>query len=423
MDLGVWQTTPILIVEKILFHTYKLILQEEHELVKKVYSKIFHYEANDFRIGDFKNSVLKGKIFNSERISFDEFSFLVKIKNNFLNINDLKYLNFKLNFTYRNVEFFLDQEYFRSIIAKYVLKSDQEKCIIAGGFFSKYALDKIQLDESFNKIIIDNDMNIFIYCPMPCFRKIMRYTNFLKSRTDCFLISNKKYCKVTEEPILIDINIPNVNVANVIRVITNENKILCFIFYYFVDLFKKDSKNVTKFPPVSSENILLRRHIELHTKYYYGYKGIKYLEKLDKSYVPTYIMQTNLVNSFDLDLCKIFYSFKSKSIYLHVSFFELFQKLCIRNNFILFNKDLNYAKSVLNKEIQSHLILRENNLTAYKGYLQSYTFQKQIFFYNRFLKYYLKFFFNIEDTDDLIKIIAFFNDINKFYVKNNVFLH
>ena len=116
MDLGVWQTTPILIVEKILFHTYKLILQEEHELVKKVYSKIFHYEANDFRIGDFKNSVLKGKIFNSERISFDEFSFLVKIKNNFLNINDLKYLNFKLNLTYRNVDFFLDQEYFRSII-------------------------------------------------------------------------------------------------------------------------------------------------------------------------------------------------------------------------------------------------------------------------------------------------------------------
>jgi hypothetical protein len=131
------------------------------------------------------------------------------------------------------------------------------------------------------------------------------------------------------------------------------------------------------------------------------------------------ITQFSMLNDFDFDFSKIFYSYKFDSVFVHIHLFEDFRNLSSTffPNYKI--KDLNVYKKKLNffYKCFSTIVceMREEHESCLKRNFWRYDL-------TRFIKYVFKGFFCYEETEEIIKIISFYEKpliqfLKKYYEK------
>ena len=315
------------------------------------------------------------------------------------------FLSLKILKVYENAEFSFDSKYLRKIIKDFVFKSDLEKCIIAGGFFSKYSkLEKIKSlipkssvypSSTYEEICNGHDTDIFIFCSRGTSshieKKIQKYSSHFQTRSDCKIISKKNVLYAST-----DLKIGRIT-AKSFRILTEKNEIFNFIFYGCSNIFHN---NLFFRKRYFSSIFLTEKKIEN--------LGEKRVLSENRRILFSYIIQTYLVNSFDLDLCKIFYSFKVNCVFIHISFFEQYQRICHKNGFSFILKDINYAKHHLKDKIKFLAKQKKFNGNTCSIYLNSYKYHRIFLDFDRFLRYVLKYFFDDSHTKEIKEIINYF---------------
>lgn len=111
----------------------------------------------------------------------------------------------------------------------------------------------------------------------------------------------------------------------------------------------------------------------------------------------------NVINNFDFDFCKIFYSYEKKSIFLHYRLFEEFDVLNLNYGFNIKPKYLNFYENYL-IDIRDRMILEEY-----------FSLDKNFIRYKlmRYVKYLFKGFYCKNQENCSANIVFFFENILK----------
>jgi hypothetical protein len=301
--------------------------------------------------------------FPLRRVSHKEFLFFDSINSDYINIT--KNNELLKDFAYKDVELNLDIKSMIDKVSKVILYGDLDKCIIAGGAFSKYVFDH-ELDNKYRGIFVElqsaSDVDIYIQ--------------------DCDKTLFNKYLLLF------------MNVYLLKPIVINEND------------YKYNS-----FKVMIADSFLLNM-IFVESKPIRGKKLLSVFE---------------LVVDFDFNLCKIFYSFKLESIFINVALFKTFHKLSsyqILNNVANVNyimRDLTlychiftgFKEFVNDLKLRCNIVSRErwkiNILATQRDYVYNLkTFIDTIFL--RTLKYYLKGFFLPAQKESIkLNILYFLN--------------
>jgi len=277
-------------------------------------------------------------------------------------INVTKHPSLLKNIIYKNIKLDMNITYLKNIVEMFVNKEDLDTCLIAGGFFTKYKIDD-QISIRFP--------NLF---------------SKLNAETD------------------IDIYL---NLADLSQ---------------FKDslTFNMNSKNIKTISEFYGKN-----------KNPYGFSSLKIETKKGEkiNFIASKINENyscfDHIRDFDLDHSKIFYFYKYDSIFIHVSFFEQFEKL---QSFFMNEKKR--KDEVLKKEKLSNKYLfkekfwgkkltKEDRLIVlnYFSFLRKFPAPKINFL--RFCKYCFKGFYSKENCEKYVELIDFF--INNGNIEANYF--
>ena len=206
---------------------------------------------------------------SSKQLSFECFNFLTIIDRDYINLTKFEKINDNPSpFVYENSKFNFDKKRLREIMCEFILPNDLEKSLIAGGFFSKYIANNaisVKFANLFKVLSKKSDIDIYISSSENNHNNYELYKSHLQSRK--FKIYD-------------DLN-------------GNDNQ-------YKFNCFKINTKNgeILNFVFVNDE-----------------------YQSRERS-------NFDLINEFDLDLSKIFYSYHFDSVYVHVSFFKQFRLIC-----------------------------------------------------------------------------------------------
>jgi len=148
----IWKKTPLVVFEKILYYTYIAFCKDprkDNDL--DFYTKDASCEYKPLYIPE-------------KSINFQDFSFLMNIDNGFVKVEPSSYDNFSQFLFYENVQLNFDKYKLRKIINKYILPYDKNKCVVMGGYFSKYHTTIISdnFPAMYNNIKKQCDVDIFM---------------------------------------------------------------------------------------------------------------------------------------------------------------------------------------------------------------------------------------------------------------------
>ena len=295
-------------------------------------------------------NLIDWKSLQESNLNEDEKNFVSKIDRNFINIT--KYKNLQKSLIYSQVEFDFDTQFLKNIVQEYVIEDDWYTCLVSGGHFSKYQQQSL-ISKSFpflfKSISNKSDIDVFIHS-----KNTKIYTNYLD-----FV---KRFAK----------------------------KVIC------------DDYNFWEGSPATVN------HAE--KKYF---KTLKVLNVKDQiiNYIFTSLNPIEVVSLFDFDYSKIFYAIKFESIFVHISFFKIFQLLCFKRGLIVKRFDFNKFKREIIYNLMAKLKKDDFNPRDLDRKDLKFIFSKFLYFVKYSLKGFCRF---KKERVENIKIIDFF--YRKLYV-------
>ena len=272
-------------------------------------------------------------------INFEEFFFLNKIENGFIDIESLNLT--KESATFKNMSYSFNKVYFRKIINELVCKRDKDFAVIMGGAFTKYKPNIIS--EKF-----------------PSIAKAIAG----KSDIDIYL-QNTSYKHYYRKFTMLGVEIISVH---------HSHEVLNYIFNTIKIRSNCEIINIIFISKNQYQKIIVFKG------------GDKVIEN------PTSI---DILNLFDYDICKIFYSFYFDKIFAFANLFEKYNEInskCATKTIV---KDLYLNK----KEIEASSFANGNISLSN----QDFDLYNKVY---RYLKYAIKGYFkNAEEAQEHILLI------------------
>jgi hypothetical protein len=268
-----WKQTPLLVYETILFNTYiahclNNLKTEKLDFYKKTYGRIYAPLS-----------------FPNSRISFDDYTFIRKIDNNFISLDSLN--KDELHFTCSNIKFNFDKTKLRDLINLYVCEEDRNDCVVMGGHFTRYLPESIissQFKWLFGHMRNRKDIDIYL----------------LKADYSHYYVW--------------------------LRTLTNVNVLSCDDSDDDYDFYKRSFYSLK----VQCEaNIILNFIFVIRTRLCNN-TGCEHLKSEDIATFDIFHMN----EMFDFQVCKIFYSYLYDSIFVPSNLltkYDLLAKKCDRN--------------------------------------------------------------------------------------------
>ena len=256
---SIWAQTPLLVVERILFELYLIKLKEQTD------TDLSFYGGGDEEVLLTDESCSR-RLFPGKRLTFENYEFLAKVDRNFVNIT--KYASeLKSSYYYANNRLNVDRDSMRNIMVEFVRPKDLEFSIIAGGFLSEYKSEdaiSARFPELYQRISANADVDIYVMekgAGSKADKICATYLSLMNKRK----LKVFDYCNGDEEGYAFEC----------FKVRTADSRIINFVFVNKESLYGC----------VRSCNI-------------------------------------DLVNAFDVDPAKVFYSYKYDSVYAHVTLFK-----------------------------------------------------------------------------------------------------
>jgi hypothetical protein len=344
-----WYTTPLIVLEQILYHAH----------VASCFDKLKIQDLDIYR--ETNGNQYQPLLFPHQSMTSDEYLFISHIDNNYINI-DKKPLNEQTS-EFNNICYNFDKPKLRFLIESLVDEIDREFCVVMGGNFTKYnkkGLISVKFPWLYSKICCKADVDIYL----------------LHSHAHKYFIKFEHMNLDVDISKSISLNIEYNFFQNAIQSIkvkfNGEN--INFIFLA-CDHFQHDIHGTC--------NIFEQNINECFNIF-------------------------SMLDLFDLNICKIFYSYYYDNIYAHVSLFREYNLIIQRCNAKNEICDLDfYRKKIINSDF-----FKFNKLTS-KRLLLNYKLYASII---RYFKYSFKGYFidikeatvHIETIKELLPFFASF---------------
>jgi hypothetical protein len=294
---------------------------------------------------------LRHGLISSKQISFESFKFLCNVDRDFINLT--KYENFddKNSFVYKNINFDFDKKHLRELMREYVQPKDLDRSLVAGGFFSKYVSNNpisLKYAKLFRVISKKSDIDIYIASTESNHKNYELYKSLFLKR------NYKVYDDLKDQD--------NQYKFDCFKIDTKSNETLNFIFL-------NDSLQS-----------------ELRTNF-------------------------DLINEFDMDLSKVFYSYHYDSVYAHVTFFKQFRSIIKHSGTTLsLVKDLRKYKTVV---CAKKTYLERSSQGEFLSYVRSDSQDSFLNFLTvdlvRFAKYCFKgYYYDNDECEKYTELLGFF---------------
>ena len=111
----------------------------------------------------------------------------------------------------------------------------------------------------------------------------------------------------------------------------------------------------------------------------------------------------DMINNFDFDFCKIYYSYQKNSIYAHFRLFECFDQINKNFNLKISSNYLNFYEKNLSQQM-----IKFNRLKSPAHHFSSNFFRYKLI---RYVKYAFKGFYEIQEEEKINNIIFFYQNI------------
>jgi len=338
-----WQELPLEGIDKVLFQTYVAWCRNKGKI-----------EPLDFYKSTYGQQY-KPLNFPNDQMSFCEFSFLRKIDNGFININSICLSTYMYAPLYKYVKYKFDKVFLRNIINYYICDNDKESCVIMGGYFSKYNEDNFiskKFPWLFQQIKKKGDIDIYLF----------------NANSSHYII---KFMIMGLE--IISRNLDS-DYESVFPSRFNTLKI---------------RPNYAFCPIINLIFLKQKEHICNNTKCIF-FNAVE--NCLD------------MINSFDLDICKILYSYTYDSIFVKATLFSKYNKISLKCKSKVAPLDLAIYKDFFSGDA----IFLAKTLHSMRDAFTPAKYTKMI----RYLKYSFKgYYMDEKEADSHIIIIQKINDM------------
>lgn len=344
-----WYNTPLIVLEQILFHTH----------VASCFDKLKIQDLDIYR--ESNGNQYQPLLFPHQSITTDEYLFVSHIDNNYINIDKIP-LN-EQSAEFNNICYNFDKFKLRFLIESLVDEIDKEFCVVMGGNFTEYnkkGLISVKFPRLYSKICCKADVDIYLF-------HSHAHKYFIKFEHMSLDVNISKSFGLNVEYNFFQNAIQSIKVK-----FNGEN--VNFIFLA-CDHFQHD---------IHGTCIIFEQNINECYNIF------------------------SMLDLFDLNICKIFYSYYYDNIYAHVSLFKKYNLISQKCNAKIEICDLNFYR----KKIIESDFFKFKKLTSKRLFLNYKLYASII----RYFKYSFKGYFidtkeanvHIETIRELLPFFASF---------------